>query len=58
MTTDVLTGAPFRGWVRYDTVLEMVDLTLLPIAPTDVVVRNLAAQACWQQGANQSEAAL
>ena len=37
----------FRGWVRYDDKFEMRQLRLNPIRPTDVVVRNLAAQACY-----------
>lgn len=39
--------APFRGWVRHDDRFGIEELRLLPRRPTDVVVRNLAAQACY-----------
>lgn len=38
---------PFRGWVRHGTRFTIEDLRLRPRRPTDVVVRNLAAQACY-----------
>ncbi|GAA0995761.1 zinc-dependent alcohol dehydrogenase [Acrocarpospora macrocephala] len=37
----------FRGWVRHGNVLEILPMRLRPRRPTDVVVRNLAAQACY-----------
>ncbi|MDP9849658.1 alcohol dehydrogenase catalytic domain-containing protein [Streptosporangium lutulentum] len=37
----------FKGWVRYQDWFEIRDLRLRPRRPTDVVIRNLAAQACY-----------
>lgn len=37
----------FRGWVRHQDKFEIRDLRLTPRRPTDVVIRNLAAQACY-----------
>jgi S-(hydroxymethyl)glutathione dehydrogenase/alcohol dehydrogenase len=39
--------APFRGWVRHGTEFGIRELTLKPRRPHEVVVRNLAAQACY-----------
>ena len=40
-------SAPFRGWVRQGERFAIEELTLNPIGPLDVVVRNKAAQACY-----------
>src|SRR3954468_24566033 len=45
--TDQPINSEFRGWVRYQDRFEIRDLKLRPRRPTDVVIRNLAAQACY-----------
>lgn len=40
-------AVPFRGWVRQNDDFGIKELTLNPIGPLDVVVRNRAAQACY-----------
>ena len=40
-------STPFRGWVRQGDQFAIQQLTLNPIGPMDVVVRNKAAQACY-----------
>lgn len=40
-------ATPFRGWVRHGTQFTIEELRLEPRRPSDVVVRNLAAQACY-----------
>ena len=51
MTTDSASilkgGLRFRGFVRYDTTAEVVDLTMLPVGPRQVVIRTEATQACY-----------
>ena len=47
----------FRGWVRYENWFEIKDLRLTPRRPTDVVVKNLAAQACYTIVSNVSDLA-
>ena len=42
-----IAAAPFRGWVRHGTEFAIRDLTLKPRRPHEVVIRNLAAQACY-----------
>ncbi|MEU7881428.1 alcohol dehydrogenase catalytic domain-containing protein [Microbispora bryophytorum] len=49
------TPRTFQGWVRYDDKFEMKTLRLNPIRPKDVVIRNLAAQACYTIVTNVSE---
>ncbi|MFI7042504.1 zinc-binding dehydrogenase [Microbispora rosea] len=49
------TPRTFQGWVRYDDKFEMTTLRLNPIRPKDVVIRNLAAQACYTIVTNVSE---
>ncbi|MEU8178036.1 alcohol dehydrogenase catalytic domain-containing protein [Microbispora hainanensis] len=49
------TPRTFQGWVRYDDTFEMKTLRLNPIRPKDVVVRNLAAQACYTIVTNVSD---
>jgi S-(hydroxymethyl)glutathione dehydrogenase/alcohol dehydrogenase len=44
VTTD---ARVFKGWVRYEDKFEIKELRLNPIRPKDVVIRNLAAQACY-----------
>lgn len=44
---DIDVDAPFRGWVRHRTEFGIRELTLTPRRPHEVVVRNLAAQACY-----------
>ena len=49
------TPTTFRGWVRYEDKFEIKTLKLKPIRPTDVVIRNLAAQACYTIVTNVSD---
>lgn len=44
---DIDVDAPFRGWVRHGTEFAIRDLTLKPRRPHEVVIRNMAAQACY-----------
>ena len=39
--------APFRGWVRHGTEFAIRDLALKPRRPHEVVIKNMAAQACY-----------
>lgn len=45
--TSIDLDAPFRGWVRQGDHFAIEHLKLGPVRPGDVVVRNLAAQACY-----------
>lgn len=49
MTTQSTNAIPeeFTGWVRYEDWFQMRQLRLAPRRSTDVVVKNLAAQACY-----------
>lgn len=49
------TPRTFKGWVRYEDKFEMKGLRLNPIRPKDVVIRNLAAQACYTIVTNVSD---
>ena len=40
-------GLRFRGYVRYDKTEGVVDLTLLPVGPRQVVIKTEATQACY-----------
>ncbi len=48
---------PFRGWVHQGDRFAIEELTLNPIGPMEVVVRNRAAQACYTLVTNLPEAA-